>query len=127
MFFLNIFLDGTQPFNIIPSSLYQHDDGNLRYQTNNSDLIKSRLSNGRLNDNRDLSIERGIYHNRAAAKIQAAYRGYTVRKSLPRFNEKEKHLHDEFNKRVKKKQNSFLFFKYSSFYLADSLSRNCIS
>ena len=45
--------------------------------------------------------ERRIYHDRAAAKIQAAYRGYTVRKSLLSLNEKEKQLHSEFNQRVR--------------------------
>jgi len=41
-----------------------------------------------------------MYHDRAAAKIQAAYRGYSVRKSLPWLNEKQKHLQNESNKRV---------------------------
>jgi hypothetical protein len=45
-------------------------------------------------------LERRIRRDRAAAKIQAAYRGYTVRKSLQWNNEKQKHLKSEFNKRV---------------------------
>lgn len=52
-----------------------------------------------INEHRDL-LERGMYRDRAAAKIQAAYRGYTVRKSLPWLNDKHKYLDDEFNKRV---------------------------
>ncbi|CAF0959170.1 unnamed protein product [Rotaria sordida] len=114
--------NGTQPFDTISSS-YQHDDGNLRYQTshyeiNNSETIRpstlthlsERLNSVHLNDyqnqpltnindHQDLLLERHIYHDRAAAKIQAAYRGYTVRKSLPWLNDKQKYFHDDFNKR----------------------------
>ena len=84
--------DSTQPFETISSSLsLQRDDGNLRY----ADHSKG----GRLNSSsyRDFLVERRIYRDRAAAKIQAAYRGYSVRKLL---NEKQKHLNDECNKRV---------------------------
>ncbi|CAF1156782.1 unnamed protein product [Rotaria sp. Silwood1] len=91
--------NSTQPYDTI-SSLYQHDDGNLRYQTLNSETIthlNQSLSN--INDHRDLLLERRIYRDRAAAKIQAAYRGYTVRKSLSWLNDKQKYLHDKFNKR----------------------------
>jgi uncharacterized protein YqiB (DUF1249 family) len=64
------------------------------------------LNSNRLTDyhNEHLSsdplLERRIYHDRAAAKIQAAYRGYSVRKSLPWLNEKQKHLQNKNNKRV---------------------------
>ncbi|CAF4369803.1 unnamed protein product, partial [Adineta steineri] len=100
------------PFGTIPAS-YKHlqqDDGNIRnqtshYDTNHSETNKSsnisRLSRGlnsnRLNDysnhqvSNDLSSDRRIHRDRAAAKIQAAYRGYTVRKSLPWLNDKPNH------------------------------------
>jgi hypothetical protein len=126
-------LDGTQPFDITSGSSQhlQHDDGNLRYQITNSELIKSRPINGRLNsnrfidsqisnlnDHRDFLSERRVYHDRAAAKIQAAYRGYSVRKSLPWLNDKQKVLHDEFNQRVK----PVLFYRiHFSFFLLFSL------
>ncbi|CAF4320291.1 unnamed protein product, partial [Rotaria magnacalcarata] len=113
---------GTQSFESIPSSYQnlQHDDGNLRFQTsqyeiNNSETLKpstlTRLSE-RLNlndyqtqslsnvhEHRDILLERHVYHDRAAAKIQAAYRGYTVRKSLPWLYDKQKYINDEFNQR----------------------------
>ena len=87
-----VWLDGTQPFDFIPigSDHLQHDDGNIR----STDLIKSRSNHSRLTDQRDLP------QDRAAAKIQAAYRGYSVRKSLPRLNEKSQSLDDQFNRRV---------------------------
>ena len=109
-----------QPLNTIPSS-YQHDDGNFRYQkslhdANHIETIKpSKLSrmSGRsssndyrtrqlfnITDYHDLLSERRIYRDRAAAKIQAAYRGYTVRKSLPWLNKNAKHLYDKFDKLV---------------------------
>ncbi|CAF3754296.1 unnamed protein product [Rotaria socialis] len=114
--------NGTQSFEAIPSSYQnlQHDDGNLRFQTsqyeiNNSETLKpctlTRLSERlNLNDYRaqslpnvhehhDILLERHVYHDRAAAKIQAAYRGYTVRKSLPWLNDKQKYINDEFNQR----------------------------
>lgn len=79
----------------------QQEDGNIR----STDLIKSRSMNGRLNharptDSRDLLARSKIYEDRAAAKIQAAYRGYSVRKSLPWLNDKSKSLDDQFNRRV---------------------------
>ncbi|CAF1165406.1 unnamed protein product [Rotaria sordida] len=123
--------DGTQQFDIIPSSQKQHkyDDGNLRFQTpvridnNNTDskpIIPSKIirPSGRLshlNQNhtseyqgqqlpgvgnlRDPLLERRIKRDRAATKIQAAYRGHTVRKSLHWINGKQQQLHSEFNKR----------------------------
>jgi hypothetical protein len=97
---------------------YQHDDGNLRYQTNNSSTLSRRLNTNRLtdyqlsniNEHRDLLSERGVYRDQAAAKIQAAYRGYSVRKSLPWLNDKQKHSDDEFNHRVKQNKNVFRIF-----------------
>lgn len=127
----NFYLDGTQPFDPLSYQHLQNDDGNLRYQTshydgNNGDMLKpssvtrlsERLNSNHINDystptltngneHRDLVLERRIYCDRAAAKIQAAYRGYTVRKSLPWLNEKQKYLNDEFNQRV---INRILFF-----------------
>ena len=117
------YLDATQPFDLLSgtSQHLQQDDGNLRYQFTNSELNKPRSTNGRLNtnrfidsqvstlnDHRDFLSERRIYHDRAAAKIQAAYRGYSVRKSLPWLNDKPKVLHDEYNQRVQKKRHSLL-------------------
>ncbi|CAF5203020.1 unnamed protein product, partial [Rotaria magnacalcarata] len=107
----------------------QNDDGNLRFQSpvlitnNNIDherIIPSkvlrpsgRLSN--LNQNhtseyqgqklpgvgnlRDPILEKRIKRDRAATKIQATYRGYTVRKSLNWINENQNQLTSEFNKR----------------------------
>jgi len=119
--FLKYHLDGTQQFDIIPSS-YQHlqnDGGNLRYQINNSELIKSRYNTNRLTNYQNSNVndlsERRIYHDRAAAKIQAAYRGYSVRKSLPWLNDRQKNLDDEFNQRVKKKKDHFR--NYFSFFI----------
>jgi hypothetical protein len=113
--------DGTQPFDSTSSSsqYLQHDDGNIRYHpsyydTNGMDPSKSsaisRLSRS-VNSTRlaehpvqqlstDLVLERGVYRDRAAAKIQAAYRGYSVRKSLPWLNDKHEHSSSESNRRV---------------------------
>ena len=115
-------LDNTQPFDV-SSSTYQHlqqDDGNVRshtsyYETNNvpettkssnlSRLPRSGNSN-RLTDyssqqiSNELLLERRIYRDRAAAKIQAAYRGYSVRKSLPWLNDKQEYSTDEHKQRV---------------------------
>lgn len=77
--------DSTQPFETIAS--LQREDGNLRYS--------SRLNSSSY---RDFLHERRVYRDRAAAKIQAAYRGYSVRKLL---NGKQKHLENDFNKRVR--------------------------
>ncbi|CAF1006900.1 unnamed protein product [Adineta steineri] len=118
--------DRILPFGTIPAS-YKHlqqDDGNIRnqtshYDTNHSETNKSsnvsRLSRGlnsnRLNDysnhqvSNDLSSDRRIHRDRAAAKIQAAYRGYTVRKSLPWLNDKPNHLDNEYNN---KRSNHYL-------------------
>jgi hypothetical protein len=41
-----------------------------------------------------------VKRDRAAAKIQAVYRGYTVRKSMHWINDKQQRLNNEFNKRV---------------------------
>jgi hypothetical protein len=110
--FYSLRIDGTESFDIIPPSYQhlQHDDGNIRYQTSIYGT-NSRLSGrpNRLNEyqtqhlsntdnHNDLLSEHRIYRDRAAAKIQAAYRGYSVRKSLPWLN--ENHLHSEHNKRV---------------------------
>lgn len=49
---------------------------------------------------RDPSLERRVKRDRAATKIQATYRGYTVRKSMNWINEKEQQLNSQYNKRV---------------------------
>lgn len=130
----NTFLDGTQQFDIVPTSRQQlqHDDGNLRIQppiliqqgnAKNTEPKKNpsvRLrQSGRfslLNQNhtseyqgqklpgvgnlRDPSLERRVKRDHAATKIQAVYRGYTVRKSLQWINDKQNQLDSQFNKRV---------------------------
>ncbi len=134
------FLDGTQPFDLIPASQQnpQHDDGNLRSQipivitnekkTDPKPIIPSKIlrPSGRLshlNQNRtseyqgqqlpgvgnlrDPELERRVKRDRAAAKIQAVYRGYTVRKSIHWFNEKQQRLDSEYNKRVYSSLNLF--------------------
>jgi hypothetical protein len=140
MSFCHLFLDGTQPFDILPAShqQLQHNDGNLRSQppvliTNNNKtesepIIPPKIlrPSGRLiqlNKNRsseyqdqqlpgvgnlrDPLLERRVKRDHAATKIQAAYRGYTVRKSLDWSNQKQPQLRSEFNKRV---YSSFTFF-----------------
>ncbi|CAF4002706.1 unnamed protein product, partial [Adineta steineri] len=52
---------------------------------------------------RDPILEQRIKRDRAAAKIQATYRGYTVRKSLSWINEKQNRLNSEANKRPLRK------------------------
>ena len=89
--------DVIQSYDSNPPS-YQHlqyENGNLRYPEVNKSSLVSRTSR-RANP----TSEQRVYRDRAAAKIQAAYRGYSVRKSLTCLNEKQKHLHSEFNQRV---------------------------
>lgn len=104
-------LDVIQSYDSNPSS-YQHlqyDNGNLRYpeihpaETNKSSQVSrtSRRSN-QSSEYRDSALDRRVYRDRAAAKIQAAYRGYSVRKSLTCLNEKQENLPSDFNQRVKK-------------------------
>lgn len=62
--------------------------------------MNGRLNHSRPIDQRDILAKAQIYEDRAAAKIQAAYRGYSVRKSLTRLNDKSKSLDDQFNRRV---------------------------
>jgi hypothetical protein len=95
-----------------PSQQRQYDDGYNRHstaalgesnpiETSQTSLI-SRM-NAQVkhdNDHRDVQTEPRVYRDRAAATIQAAYRGYTVRKSLLCLNEKEKYLYNEFTQRV---------------------------
>jgi hypothetical protein len=57
---------------------------------------------------RDPLLERRIKRDHAATKIQAAYRSYTVRKSLHWSNEKQHRLNSDFNKRVCSSSDSFL-------------------
>lgn len=49
---------------------------------------------------RDPLLEQRIKRDRAAAKIQAAYRGYTVRKSTHWLNDRKQRLNDQSNRRV---------------------------
>ena len=123
-------LDGSQQFDIIPASdrQLQYADGNLRpilitneNKNDRESVVPSKLlrPSGRLshlNQNytseyqdqqlpgvgnlRDPLLERRIKHNRAATKIQAVYRGYTVRKSLHWLNQNQDQLNSEVNKRV---------------------------
>lgn len=56
----------------------------------------------------ELLLERRIYRDRAARKIQAAYRGYSVRKSLPWLTDKQEHSTDEHKQQQQRVTNVFL-------------------
>lgn len=49
---------------------------------------------------RDPLLEQRIKRDRAAAKIQAAYRGYTVRKSIHWLNDRKQRANNQSNRRV---------------------------
>jgi len=137
---IRVLLDGTQPFDLIPSSQsnLKLDDGNLRspipFVIKNehrrepevktpSKLLRpsGRLTN--LNRNqaseyeneqlpgvgnlRDPMLEQRVKRDRAATKIQSAYRGYTVRKSLQWIHDEPQRQTHDFNKRVDVLVNSF--------------------
>jgi hypothetical protein len=77
--------------------LPQSDDGQWRNTNPDShptDGFRSMLIT------RDLLVDRGFYRERAAAKIQAAYRGYTVRKSLSVVHDKCMSLQRNLHLRV---------------------------
>ena len=109
-------LDGAQPFDLIPPSSRKYDDGNLRHpplvhlQNDRKEKLLSKFlrSSGRLShlnqnhaseyqgqslpgvgDLRDPALEQRIRRDRAAARIQSVYRGYTVRKSLQWIHEEK--------------------------------------
>ena len=110
-------LDGTQPFDLIPSSSRKYDDGNLRHpplvhlRNDRQAPVPSKFlrSSGRLShlnqnhaseyqgqalpgvgDLRDPALEQRIRRDRAAARIQSVFRGYTVRKSLQWIDEEKR-------------------------------------
>ncbi len=89
----------TEPAAMIPSKILR-PSGRLSHlnQNRTSEYQGTQLPG--VGNLRDPLLERRIKRDRAATKIQAVYRGHTVRKSIHWLNEKQQRLKSEFNKRV---------------------------
>ena len=91
--------NNSKPEPIVPSKALRPSGRLIKLNQNRSSEYQGQDLPG-VGNLRDPLLEQRIKRDRAAAKIQAAYRGYTVRKSIHWVNDRKQRLNDQFNKRV---------------------------
>ena len=84
---------------IVPSKVLRPSGRLIKLNQNRSSEYQGQDLPG-VGNLRDPLLEQRIKRDRAAAKIQAAYRGYTVRKSTHWLNDRKQRLNDQANRRV---------------------------
>lgn len=91
--------NNTKPEPIVPSKVLRPSGRLIKLNKNRANEYQGQDLPG-VGNLRDPVLEQRIKRDRAAAKIQAAYRGYSVRKSIHWLNDRKQRLNDQSNKRV---------------------------